>query len=93
MFTRSKLDWHTGQAILRRFTDLLRLVNAHEALRRGELSEFGTGAVIAFTRKRAGETFTVLVNLRKMPTLCRLPQANQGSIVLDPYEVRITPSN
>lgn len=93
MFTRSSLDWHTGQATARRFAALLHLVNAHEALRRGELTEFGNDDVIAFTRKLGREVFTVLVNCHKTPTSFRLPYGNQNSIALKPYEARITPSN
>ena len=93
MFTRSTLDWHTGQATTRQFTALLRLVSAHQALQRGEMSEFGNDDVIAFTRRLGGGAFTVLVNLRKTPTNFRLPYGNQDSIALGPYEVRITPLN
>jgi glycosidase len=87
------LDWDTGQAEALRFAALLSLVNDHESLRRGELSEFGNDDVIAFTRKLGNEAFTVLVNLRKTPTSILLPDGNQSSIALGAYEVRITPSN
>ncbi len=92
IFTRSRLNWHTGQADLRRFTALLHLVNAHEALRRGEMREFGNDDVIAFTKTLGKEAFTVLVNTRKTPTSFQLPQESQGRVELGPCEVRIIPS-
>ncbi len=93
IFTRSKLDWHTGSDTMHRFTALLRLVNAHASLQRGELSEFGNNDVIAFTRKLDREAFTVLVNVRKTPTSFQLPYGKQELITLEPYEARIIPSN
>lgn len=92
MFARSHLDWRAGQATTRRFSALLRLVNAHEALRRGELSEFGNDDVIAFTRKLGREAFTVLVNVRKTSTNFRLPYGKKETIALGPCEVRVMPS-
>ncbi len=92
MFTRSLLDWHTGQAAARQYTALLRMINTHEALRRGELSEFGNDDVIAFTRKLGREAFTILVNLRKTPTSLHLPSGKQDLVALGPFEVRILPS-
>ncbi len=91
-FNRSTLDWDTGQAALRQFTALLGLVHKHEALQRGELSEFGNDDVIAFTRSLGKERFTILVNLRKTPTSIRLPNGSQDAVALGPYEVRITPA-
>jgi glycosidase len=93
IFTRTRLDWDTGQAEVLRFTALLSLVNDHESLRRGELREFGNDDVIAFTRKLGKEAFTVLVNVRKTPTSILLPDGNQSRIALGAYEVRITRSN
>ncbi len=92
LFTRTHLDWGTGQATARRFAALLRLVNHHESLRRGEMREFGNDDVIAFTRSLGKETFTILMNLRNTPITFRLPHGKRGWTTLRPYEVHITPS-
>jgi glycosidase len=87
-FSKSHLDWNTGQATEARFTKLLALLDGHPCLQQGALKEFGNDDVIALSRTLGSESFTVLVNVRGSRSDLRL---GEKTITLAPFEVRISP--
>ncbi|WP_375418627.1 alpha-amylase family glycosyl hydrolase [uncultured Hymenobacter sp.] len=81
MGTRKAIDWSLNPALTTEYKRLIRLRNASNALRNGELTSYSSDDVCAFTKTAGKEQVLVLVlvNLRSSPKPFSVPAGLAGA--------------
>lgn len=86
MGPRKPINWTPNPAVTREYKRLIRLRNASEALRNGQLAAYSSRDVCAFTKTQGAEQVLVLVNLRNAPMTYALPAALGGTGWRDAFD-------
>ena len=73
MGPRKHIDWSLNPALTTEYKRLIKLRNASEALRNGELTSYSSDDVCAFTKTAGKERVLVLANLRNRSVTYQLP--------------------
>jgi glycosidase len=104
IFSKSPLDWTTGQDTAEWYAQLLDIREDHMALRQGTLTDQSSSDVAMLLREHEGDQVLVMVNTRDNSKLIQVPAAWQGTwfnqftgatelvpplFTLDAYEVLI----
>lgn len=102
IFSKSPLDWNTGQVTEAWYSQLLAVHNNHPALRAGSIDDRSNNNIAMLMRKTAEDQVLVLVNTRDFTSSIQIPTEWQGEwfdlltdnaeqltalFSLDPYEV------
>jgi glycosidase len=72
-FSKSPLDWTTGESTAAWYTQLLEIRKSHDALRSGTLTDMSTSDVAMLMRQGAGDQVLVLINTRDHPSQVQVP--------------------
>ena len=103
-FSRSPLDWTTGQETAEWYAQLLDIREGHIALRQGTLTDQSNSNIAMLLREYEGDQVLVMVNTRDNSQLIQVPSGWQGTwfnqftgatefvtplFTLDAYEVLI----
>lgn len=78
-FSKSPLDWTTGQDTLAWYTKLLEIRKSHDALRSGTLTDMSSSDVAMLMRNEGSDQVLVLINTRNHASQVQVPAAWQGS--------------
>lgn len=78
MGPRKAIDWSLNPALTTEYKRLIRLRNASEALRNGQLASYSSDDVCAFTKVAGKEQVLVLVNLRNSAKPYSVPAGLAG---------------
>ena len=79
IFSKSPLDWTTGQDTAAWYAQLLEIRKDHDALRSGTLTDMSGSDVAMLMRKDGGDQVLVLINTRDHSSQVQVPAAWQGS--------------
>ncbi len=79
IFSKSPLDWTTGQTTAAWYTQLLEIRKSHDALRSGTLTDMSSSDVAMLMRKDGSDQVLVLINTRNHSSQVQVPAAWQGS--------------
>ncbi len=103
-FSKSPLDWTTGQGTADWYTQLLNIRANHPAMSEGTLTDMSTNDVAVLVREHEGDRVLMMVNTRDQLSLVTVPNDLQGGWfdqftgqarelagfrLLEPYEVVI----
>jgi hypothetical protein len=103
-FSRSPINWNTGQETAEWYSELLNIRQNHAALRLGSFDDESSSDVAMVLREHQGERVLVMINTRDHTSQIQVPVAWQGDWLeqfsgavetlaaarsLDPYEVLV----
>ncbi len=78
-FSKSPLDWATGQDTAAWYTQLLEIRKSHEALRSGTVTDMSSSDVAMLMRQEGSDEVLVLINTRDHAGQVQVPAGWQGS--------------
>ncbi|WP_197530387.1 alpha-amylase family glycosyl hydrolase [Bythopirellula polymerisocia] len=78
IFSKSPLDWSTGQSTSEWYSDLLDIRESHEALRGGALTDRSNTEVAMVLRENQDDRVLVLINTRNFSASISVPSDWQG---------------